>query len=128
MGAVLHGKMAVSNKKVLPAENKNNGQLGGCEEYSETIQKYFGDYADQAIFVATKESGCNMAAVSRTQDYCIFQINREPATGKDLDLCVRRAWEKFTGGRVGSNNWSAWYAVCTPGNDPQPKYSNLKCQ
>jgi hypothetical protein len=99
----------------------------GCEQYREIVQKYFGpELTDTALFVASKESGCNQNAVSPTADYCLFQINREPATRNDLELCVRRAWEKYVGGRVGEYNWSAWYAVCTP--KAEPKYPGIKCR
>lgn len=97
----------------------------GCEQYRELVQAYFGAATDTALFVASKESGCRQDAVSSTHDYCIFQINREPATGQDINLCVRRAYEKYVGGRVGSNNWSAWYSVCTP--SAVPKYSGIDC-
>jgi hypothetical protein len=116
-----------STVKKTPAVSHLKSQKGGCEQYREAVQKYFGEVTDTALFIASKESGCRMDAVSSTADYCIFQINREPLTAKNIDLCVRRAWEKYAGGRVGNNNWSAWYSVCTPGNNPQPKYQNIKC-
>lgn len=84
-----------------------------CEKLRPIVNKYFKDLTDEALFVASKESGCDMAAVSATKDYCAFQINKEPQTRDDVDLCVRRAWEKYIDGRIGSNNWSAWYSVCT---------------
>jgi hypothetical protein len=67
-----------------------------------------------------------------TWDYCIFQINQEPAAAKSLDTCIRRAYEKYTEGRIGKQNWSAFYAVCirvvkpdgTEGT-PIPKYPNI---
>lgn len=98
-----------------------------CEDIRPTVQKYFGELTDQALIVAFKESGCRMQAVSSTKDYCAFQIHKEPATLTSIDLCVLRAYQKFVGGRVGSNNFSAWYAVCTPGNNPQPKIKGIKC-
>jgi hypothetical protein len=116
------------SRQQLPENGGGRHTPPNCEQYRAVVQRYFGDQTDTALFVASKESGCRMEAVSKTADYCLFQINKEPATGKDVELCVRRAWEKFVGGRVGSNNWSAWYAVCSPGNNPQPKYSGIKCQ
>jgi hypothetical protein len=117
-----------SAKPTYPASISGRHSTSTCETYKGTVEKYFGEFTTNALFVAERESGCRMEAVSRTQDYCIFQINREPATANDVDLCVRRAYEKFVGGRVGSNNFSAWYAVCTSGNNPQPKYEGIKCQ
>jgi Lysozyme like domain len=84
------------------------------------------------MFVALKESGCRPDAVSKpnrngTIDYGLFQINGENLTLEDN---VRRAKEKYDAGRVGVSNWSAWFSVCTPGNNPQPKYPNVikKCK
>jgi len=100
-----------------------------CEDYREAVQKYFGVQTDTALFIASKESGCQNIRSHKmnpngTWDYCIFQINNEPNVLNDIDTCVRRAWEKYKG----RGNWSAWYAVCTPGKNPQPKYAGIKCQ
>lgn len=104
--------------------------VGGCEQYREIVNKYFGKLTDQALFVAFKESGCRQHAVNKnrnkTEDTCIFQINAEPATAHDLELCVKRAHEKYVEGRVGKNNWSAWYAVCDV--NAKPRFSNIKCK
>lgn len=116
----------VTNQSATQHSGRNSA-VESCEQYREAVQKYFGDQTDAALFVASKESDCRMSAVSRTADYCIFQIHNEPLTANNVDTCARRAWEKYVGGRVGSYNWSAWYAVCTPGSSPQPKYSGIKC-
>lgn len=109
------------NQPAQPSVNKKPG----CEQYRDVVEKYFGPETDTALFVASKESGCRMDAISSTHDYCLFQINREPQTLTDLDLCVRRAHDKYVGGRVGENNWSAWYAVCSPA--AVPKYPGIDC-
>lgn len=61
-----------------------------------------------------------------TYDYGCFQINGEKEA-LDPVVSATRAYDKYKGGRVGANNWSAWYAVCTPGNNPQPKYAGVRC-
>ena len=53
-----------------------------CEKYRSRVEKKFGEYTNQALFVADKESmGCtkdisNQANSNGTWDYCIFQINK----------------------------------------------------
>ena len=108
---------SVQNKSV----NKN------CEQYRGIIQNYFGDQTDNALFVASKESNCNQSAVSKTNDHCIFQIHNEPDTGKDINLCVKRAFDKYKSGRIGVNNFSAWYSVCGIGSNPIQKFEGIKC-
>jgi hypothetical protein len=129
-----------SNIPITPSPSKGNGSVvsprpssgrnnpsPNCEAYQETIEKYFGVYADQAIFVATKESGCqnirsHKINANGTWDYCIFQINNEPSA-LEIETCVRRAWEKFKGSNYA---WRQWYAVCAP-KTHIPKYQNIKC-
>lgn len=99
--------------------------IGDCEQYRPVVQKYFGKLTDEALFVAKYESGCVADRISDknkdgTRDYCLFQINQEKLTAQSLDVCVRRASEKYTTGRVGEKNWSAFYAVCDV--NAQPKY------
>jgi hypothetical protein len=97
-----------------------------CESIKPIVEKYFGDYTDQALFVSFKESGCqNIRSYKMnkngTYDYCPFQINNEPSVLHDLDKCVKRAWEKFKLYK----HWGQWYAVCKP--DRTPKYQGIKC-
>lgn len=99
--------------------------IGDCEQYRPVVEKYFGKLTDEALFVAKMESGCIADRVSfpnsdGTKDYCLFQINKEKLTAQSLDVCVRRAFEKYTAGRVGEKNWSAFYAVCDV--EAKPKY------
>lgn len=99
--------------------------IGDCEQYRPIVQKYFGKLTDEALFVASKESGCVADRISEknkngTRDFCLFQINQEKLAAQSLDVCVRRAFEKYTAGRVGEKNWSAFYAVCDV--NAQPKY------
>jgi len=102
--------------------------IGDCEQYRPIVEKYFGKLTDEALFVASKESGCIGDRVSNpnsdgTKDYCLFQINKEKLAAQSLDVCVRRAWEKYQHGRIGEMNWSAWYAVCDV--NAKPKYPKV---
>lgn len=100
-----------------------------CEKYRSRVEKKFGEYTNQALFVADKESmGCtkdisNQANSNGTWDYCIFQINNEPSVQKDIDKCIQRAWDKF---KASGYTWRQWYAVCTP-KTHKPKYKGIKC-
>jgi len=99
--------------------------VGDCEQYRPVVEKYFGKLTDEALFVAKNESGCIADRISPknsdgSRDYCLLQINNEPLAAQSLDVCVRRAWEKYQDGRVGEKNWSAWYAVCDV--NAKPKY------
>lgn len=98
-----------------------------CEKYRKAVHKYFGEYTQQALFISSQESGCQNirsygANSNGTYDYCFMQINNEPSTLKDNDLCARRAWEKFKPYK----HWSQWFAVCKP--DRTPKYQGIKCK
>lgn len=91
--------------------------IGDCEQYRHVVEKYFGKLTNEALFVAKMEGGCIADRVSPpnsdgSKDYCTFQINKEKLAAQSLDVCVRRAFEKYTAGRVGVKNWSAFYAVC----------------
>lgn len=111
--------------------------IGDCEQYRPVVEKYFGKLANEALFAAKMESGCigdriSLPNADGTKDYCLLQINREPLAAQSLEVCVRRAWEKYKAGRVGENNWSAWYAVClkentkeNPRSYPVPKYPQV---
>ncbi len=99
----------------------------GCEQYRSKVEAVFGTYTEQALFVASKESGCqNIKSKQQngngTWDYCIFQINNEPSA-LDIDICIKRAWDKFKGRNF---TWGAWYAVCPLGGGQ--RYQNIKCK
>ena len=135
---------ALQNKLYLPnvlpkppVYRRSQSPVSDCSSYKETVLKYFGEYTETALFVASKESGCRNIRGARngdgSYDYCIFQINNEPKA-LEIETCVRRAWEKFVDGRFGDHNFSAWYAVCekektkkNPLPYPVPKYENIKC-
>lgn len=111
--------------------------IGDCEQYRPVVEKYFGKLTNEALFAAKMESGCigdriSLPNADGTKDYCLFQINKEPLTAQSLDVCVRRAWEKYKDGRVGKDNFSAWFAVCLKENTkenprpyPVPKYPKI---
>lgn len=107
-----------------------------CEKYRAKVQAVFGQYTDQALFTAGKESRqCSVnisdgANSNGTYDYCIFQINNEPSVQYDIDKCIARAWSKFKGRGY---TWGAWYAVCpikfVDGKRIQyQKFENIKCK
>lgn len=128
---IIREVQAAEIEKLVPVKKAP----GDCEQYRSVVKKYFGSLTDEALFVASKEgNGCtanksHKANTDGTWDYCIFQINNEPDTAKNIDLCVRRAFEKYTDGRIGVKNWSAFYAVCEkekrPGLLPTPKYTQV---
>ncbi len=97
----------------------------GCELYWPEIAKYPWPQ-EGAKLTMMKESGCDPNKVSRTNDYGLFQLHnldvRDPAQN------VAIGYQKYHGGRVGEDNFSAWFAVCTKGNNPQPKYEGINCQ
>lgn len=98
-----------------------------CEDYRQAVEAYFGAQTDTALFIASKESGCRPDAVSSVnrdglRDYCFFQIHGEPETKDNLDLCIRRAYEKY----INRGNWSAWFSVCS--TSKKPKYADIKCE
>jgi hypothetical protein len=116
-------------KPIQPAPKpKNTPQAvasGSCEAFRGLVSQYAWP-VDQAMFVMFKESGCNPTNVSSTQDYGLFQLHLQKVFDPAQNIAI--AYGKYVSGRVGSNNFSAWYAVCTPGNSPQPKYPGIKCQ
>lgn len=102
-----------------------------CEQYHAKVQKFFGEHTNEALFVASLESGCvnkrsNSQNSNGTWDYCIFQINNEPSA-LEIDTCVRRAFEKF---KASKYVWRQWYAVCPinkqTGKQYQ-KFDNIPC-
>lgn len=102
----------------------------GCEKYRAEIEKLFGSYTDQALFVAGQESrGCSVTIGDKpnrngTNDFCIFAINNEPEVRHDLSKCIQRAWSKFKGSNY---TWRQWYAVCEYGTQ-RPKFEVIKCK
>lgn len=98
---------------------------GSCEDYRGLVSQYSWN-ADTALLVMSLESGCDPNAVSPTNDHGLFQLNGQPVYDPAQNIAI--AYGKYVGGRVGSNNYSAWYAVCSPGNNPQPKYPGIHCQ
>lgn len=118
----------VKRAQAAEIEQPKFPNIGDCEQYRPIVEKYFGALTNEALFVAKMESGCIADRVSEpnrdgTRDFCLFQINREKLTAQSLDVCVRRAFEKYTAGRVGEKNWSAFYAVCDV--NAQPKYPKV---
>lgn len=97
----------------------------GCENYRDLVAQYPWP-VDQAMLTMSEESGCNPNAVSATNDYGLFQLHNRPIY--DPAENIRVAYSLWEDGRVGSQNFSAWYAVCTPGNNPQPKFEGIDCQ
>lgn len=100
--------------------------IGDCEQYRPIVEKYFGKLTDEALFVAKMEGGCIADRIGPknsdgSKDYCTFQITREPLAAQSLEVCVRRAFEKYTNGRVGEKNWSDFYAVCLRNKLPNGK-------
>jgi type II secretory pathway pseudopilin PulG len=96
-----------------------------CEAYRPLLEKYPWNVSI-AMLVMSKESGCRANAVSRTNDHGLFQLHNQAVYDPAQNIAI--AYAKYAGGRVGANNWSAWYAVCTPGNNPQPKYAGVHCK
>lgn len=97
----------------------------GCEQYIPLLKKYPWDIGE-ALLVMSKESGCRYNAKSATNDHGLFQLHNQAVYDPTQNIAI--AYAKYRGGRVGRANWSAWYAVCTPGNNPQPKYTGIRCQ
>lgn len=95
-----------------------------CEQFREIVARYFpADQVNNALFVASKESGCtNHQTPSPTNDYGFFQVNfpahknkvgGNPELLKDLETNVRVASQIYQG------SWRPWYAVC-PLNGSNP--------
>lgn len=93
-----------------------------CEQYRPLVAQY--DWpVNAAMQTMLAESGCDPNDVSQTNDYGLFQLHNmqifDPAQN------VAEAYRKFVYARVGNNNFSAWYAVCTPSR--QPRYPGINC-
>jgi hypothetical protein len=113
-------KVAKAKAPVRVASAKAN-----CKDYLPLLKKYPWD-VNTAMMVMSKESGCRANAVSPTNDHGLFQLHNQRVYDPAQNIAI--AYKKYRAGRIGSNNWSAWYAVCTPGNSPQPKYAGVHCQ
>lgn len=98
-----------------------------CEAYRGLLSQYDWN-VDIAMFVMEKESGCDPNAVGPTNDHGLFQLNGVPIYNAAENIAYAYH-NKYVNSRVGSpRNWSSWYAVCTPGNNPQPIYAGVHCQ
>ncbi len=97
----------------------------GCENYRSLVAQYEWP-VEQAMLTMSEESQCNPNAISATDDHGLFQLHNRPVY--DPAENVRIAYALWEDGRVGQRNFSAWYAVCTPGNNPQPKFEGVDCQ
>lgn len=92
-----------------------------CEQYRAFVQQHPWQ-ADVAMLMIFKESSCDPNAPRGGLVQLLNEHVPDPATN------IRRGYEKYQSGRIGENNFSAFYAVCTPGNNPQPKYHNVPCR
>lgn len=105
----------------------NNNQSGSCGRFRSLLAQYDWN-VDIAMKVMKHESGCDPNATSPTNDHGLFQLNGVPIydPAENIDYAYHN---KYVNSRVGSpKNWSSWYAVCTPGSNPQPKYPGVHCQ
>lgn len=93
-----------------------------CEMWRPLVSQYSWN-VEEALLVMFKESGCNPTKNSPTADHGLFQLHNQDV--HDPAENVRIAYDKYVGGRIGSNNWSAWYAVC-PARGGSPY--GLKCR
>lgn len=121
---------APSVAKAITVKNQDQSRLAtnlsqDCEQYRPLVEQYPWP-TEAAMLTMKKESGCNPNAVSDTDDYGLFQLNGRPVF--DPDRNIRIAYELYKDGRVGSKNFSAWYAVCTEGDNPQSKFDGINCQ
>lgn len=101
-----------------------SGVYGNCESYRPIVQKYFGAATSGAMIVMSKESGCNPNAVSSTNDHGLFQLNGIKVYDPEENIKIAYH-QKFVRARRGANNFSAWYAVCTP--NLVAKYAGVWC-
>lgn len=100
-----------------------------CETYRPIIAQYAWP-VDAAMKVMQQESGCNPNAISPTNDHGLFQLNNNPVYDPAQNIAI--AYKKYSNARIGSNNWSAWYAVCAPNPmgimlTPIQKYTGVNC-
>lgn len=98
-----------------------------CEQYRDEVSAEFPTApVEDVLFVMFKESECDENAISDTDDHGLMQLHGEPIYDPIKNL--RRAYEKYLKPRRGTRpNFSAWYSVCTPGNNPVPKYPGINC-
>lgn len=94
-----------------------------CDQWRQYTELYPWPH-DVAMLMIFTESGCDPNKRSRTNDYGLVQLHNENIT--DPATNIRRGFEKWEAGRVGSQNFSAFYAVCTPRTEP--KYHNVACR
>lgn len=94
----------------------------GCENYRGMVAQYNWPL-EGAMRTMKEESGCNPNAVSSTDDHGLFQLHGQSVY--DPAENIRIAYNMYVDARRGSQNFSAWYAVCTP--DLQPKYPEVNC-
>lgn len=94
----------------------------GCENYQGLVAQYEWPF-EGAMRTMAEESGCDPNAVSATDDHGLFQLHGQPVY--DPAENIRIAYGMYVNARRGSHNFSAWYAVCTP--DQQPKYPEVNC-
>lgn len=101
------------HKISAPVVYQSTPTVTGCESFRAVTAKYFpANQVDNALFVFSKESGCtHPTPVNATNDSGLCQLHSEYIV--DLNAHVKRCSEKFYNARIGSNNWSAWYAVCS---------------
>ncbi len=116
---------AKTAKRSALAAEQTTGAKGDCEQYRPMVEKYPWP-VEAAMLTMKMESGCNPDAVSDTDDHGLFQLNGRRVY--DPERNIRIAYGLYEDGRIGSENFSAWYAVCTEGNNPQPKYAGIHCQ
>lgn len=117
---------AIKVAEAKEPEVKKPEPVAGCEQYRSKVEAVFGQYTEEALFVAKSESGCQnirskLINGNQTWDYCIFQINNEPSA-LEIDICIKRAWEKFNAsGKV----WRQWYAVCPLDKKTRKQYQKF---
>lgn len=95
----------------------------GCDNYRHIVAKYFpAEQVDNALFVMSKESGCDPYAKSATNDHGLFQVHF-PAHSAKVNGNLNALYDPETNARVAatiySGSWRAWYAVC-PVNGSNP--------
>lgn len=105
------------NAKVNPNATqvkRTEAQTYTTEQIKEKICAVFGGYCADALLIALKESGYRQYAVSKTNDYGIFQLNcrwQGKRVGGDctkffnVDLNIQLAYKIFT---EWGYSWRAW--------------------
>ncbi len=99
----------------------------GCNIYKPLVEKY--DWpVETAMLVMSEESGCNPNKVSNTDDHGLFQLHGIRIYDPEQNIAYAYHNKYVTSRRGAPRNFSAWYAVCTHGNNPQPKFAGVNCQ